>query len=64
MEYNNDTSKNLENSELKTTIKERSLKLNNFNPMKDSPNLFMTKLQFRIRHYHVEQALHNDPLKL
>ena len=47
-----------------TTIREQSLKINNFNPMKGSPNLFMTKLEFRLRHYHVEAALVNDPLTL
>jgi len=47
-----------------STDRERSLKINNFNPMKGSPNLFMTKLEFRLRHYHVEEALVNDPLTL
>lgn len=44
--------------------KEYSLKLNNFNPMKGSPNLFMTKLEFRIRNYSIELELENDPLVL
>lgn len=53
-----------ENTNQPTTIREQSLKINNFNPMKGSPNLFMTKLEFRLRHYHVEQELVKDPLIL
>jgi hypothetical protein len=64
MEYNNDKSKDMKTSEEKTYLKEHSLKINNFNPTKGSPNLFMTKLQFRLRHYQVEKALLNDPLTL
>ena len=64
MEYNNDKSNAMKATEEKTYSKERSLKINNFNPTKGSPNLFMTKLQFRLRHYQVEKALLNDPLTL
>ena len=46
------------------TIKEFSLKENNFNPSKGSPNLFMTKLEFRMNNYFKEVALNNDTFKL
>ena len=40
------------------------LTTNNFNPEKFSPNLFLTKLEFRMKHYHIEEALLKDPLTL
>ena len=64
MEYVKDHSKQLQQCVEKNCAKEHSLKINNFNPTKGSPNLFMTKLQFRLRHYQVEKALLNDPLTL
>ena len=51
-------------STITSNTRERSLKINNFNPMKGSPNLFMTKLQFRLRNYQIECALMKDTLKL
>ena len=41
---------------------EYSIKYNNFNPQKASPNLFMSKLEFRMKHYSDE--LFNDDFKL
>ena len=41
---------------------EYSIKCNNFNPQKDSPNLFMNKLEFRMKHYNDE--LFKDDFKL
>lgn len=46
------------------TSHEYRLKTNNFNPTKFSPNLFMTKLEFRMKHYYLEEELHSDALKL
>jgi hypothetical protein len=43
---------------------EYSLKKNNFNPSKDSPNFFMTKLEFRMKSYYLEEQLNNDPFSL
>lgn len=39
-----------------------SLKQSIFNPTKGSPNLFMSKLMFRLQNYSNEQALNDDPL--
>lgn len=63
----NKSSKSAHTSENKSTTseqKQQSLKINNFNPMKGSPNLFMTKLEFRLRYYQVEEELLKDPLTL
>lgn len=43
---------------------EYSLKRNNFNPSKDSPNFFITKLEHRMKSYYLEEQLNNDPLSL
>lgn len=43
---------------------EYSLKRNNFNPSKDSPNFFITKLEHRMKTYYLEEQLNNDPLSL
>lgn len=64
MEYNKCSPKNVSKTVVTNDDKEFSLKINNFNPMKGSPNLFLTKLEFRLRNYHVEHALNNDPLQL
>lgn len=40
------------------------LKQNNFNPTKGSPNLFMTKLEFRMKNYYLEMELENDSFSL
>ena len=45
-------------------IKEYCLKINNFNPMKGSPNLFMTKLEFRLKNYEAEFKLNADSFNL
>ena len=66
MDYKKDKSNDLTNvnhSENKFSS-ERSLKINNFNPMKGSPNLFMTKLEFRLQHYQMIDALEKDPFTL
>lgn len=43
---------------------EYKLTSNNFNPEKFSPNLFLSKLKYRMKHYHLEQKLNNDVLEL
>lgn len=43
---------------------EYSLKRNSFNPSKDSPNFFITKLEHRMKTYYLEEQLNNDPLSL
>jgi hypothetical protein len=43
---------------------EYSLKQNNFNPIKGSPNLFITKLEFRLKNYHLEMELEKDNFSL
>lgn len=45
-------------------VHEYSLKRNNFNPAKDSPNFFMTKLEIRMKSYYLEEQLNNDPFSL
>lgn len=45
-------------------IKEYTLKQNNFNPIKGSPNLFLSKLEFRIKNYEIELDLERNPLNL
>jgi hypothetical protein len=54
-------SKNLDN-----IIKniEYKFKSNNFDPQKYSPNLFLKKLEFRIKNYCLEEELNNDILIL
>ena len=63
MDYNKKSNKHIPHPSPRIT-KERSLKLNNYNPSKDSPNLFMTKLQMRLRQYQSEQSMLNDPFAL
>ena len=41
-----------------------SLKQSIFNPTKGSPNLFMSKLMFRLQNYSNEEALNDDPLMI
>lgn len=43
---------------------EYRLKSNNFNPSKPSPNMFLTKLEFRMKHYYLEEQLLADTLTL
>lgn len=43
---------------------EYKLTTNNFDPAKFSPNLFLTKLEFRMKHYHLEQKLNDDDFEL
>ena len=43
---------------------EYKLTTNNFDPEKFSPNLFLTKLEFRMKHYHLAQKLNDDALDL
>lgn len=40
-----------------TTTPEYKLKSNNFNPIKNSPNFFLLKLQNRLRGYHLEEDI-------
>lgn len=43
---------------------EYTLKQNKFNPYKNSPNLFLSKLEFRIKNYFLEEELLNDNFDL
>lgn len=43
---------------------EYKLTSNNFNPEKFSPNLFLDKLQYRMKYYHLEKELDDDILEL
>ena len=43
---------------------EYTLQLNFFDPAKFSPNLFMTKLEMRMKQYHLEETLNNDVLHI
>lgn len=52
------TNPNMEN------IHEYSVKYSNFHPMKNSPNLFMTKLEMRIKQYYLDFQLSKDVLSL
>ena len=36
---------------------EEELSLNNYNPIKGSPNMFLQKLQFRLSNYNLEMEL-------
>lgn len=54
----------MEQMEQKEQIKEYTLKQNNFNPIKGSPNVFLSKLEFRIKNYEIELDLERNPLNL
>lgn len=43
---------------------EEQLSLNNYNPVKGSPNQFLEKLKFRIKHYGLSQELEQDVFSL
>lgn len=45
-------------------VGEYSLKRNNFNPVKGSPNNFMHNLERRIQFHYMNCQLENDPLTL
>lgn len=62
--YETDNKNNYINIVTKRNTHEYSLKRNNFNPAKDSPNFFMKKLQLRMKSYYLEEQLNNDPLSL
>lgn len=60
---------NYQTNELKTeTVNgvqtEYVLKMNKFDPCKNSPNLFLQKLEFRMKNYFLEQELANDCFSL
>lgn len=44
--------KNSKNKKLVSLLKEYSLKQNNFNPSKPSPNMFIKKLEIRMKMYY------------
>jgi hypothetical protein len=62
--YEIDNNKRNDFSKKKIYSTEYSLKRNNFNPSKDSPNFFMTKLEIRMKSYYLEEQLNNDPFSL
>lgn len=45
-------------------VREYCLKSSVFNPWKNSPNVFLNKLQFRIKNYYKECQLDEDPLMI
>ena len=69
-DYNKETSKEsnkltIEEEKVKlfdNLIREYSLKLSVNNPYKNSPNVFLNKLMFRIHNYYKEFDLSKDPL--
>jgi hypothetical protein len=73
VEYNNlknnyiyEINEEKNNNIVKNIVKniEYKVKSNNFNPEKYSPNLFLKKLEFRIKNYYLEEQLNNDILVL
>jgi hypothetical protein len=64
--YEKDTTSMKQQSTLKelNELKEYCLKQNSFNPAKGSPNLFMSKLEFRIKNYYLEMELEKDSFSL
>ena len=56
--------KSIKNKNKSTNINEYSLKENNFNPLKGSPNFFMNKLEMRMKNYYLELELENDDFSL
>jgi|AntRauMFilla1563_2_1112583.scaffolds.fasta_scaffold06349_3 hypothetical protein len=52
------------NSDFCDKTNEYSLKSNKFDPFSNSPNLFLTKLEFRIKNYSLEQELLSDTFTL
>ena len=56
---------NSENKKTKTNVSPIfSLKQSSFNPMKGSPNYFMSKLLFRLENYSKELELNDEPLRI
>tara|TARA_B100001093_G_scaffold494352_1_gene537689 strand:- start:272 stop:493 length:222 start_codon:yes stop_codon:yes gene_type:complete len=49
---NNNNNKNKKNNNLKEILNEYSLKRNNFNPSRSSPNKFVNKLELRMKLYY------------
>lgn len=45
--------------QINTNKVEYKMKLNNFNPIKDSPNYFLMKLKRRMNKYHLEEGISN-----
>lgn len=64
IEYKKYTTKNTNTKENNESSPMYSLKQSSFNPMKGSPNLFMTKLMLRLQNYAKEEDLNNDPLSI
>lgn len=60
--------KNIEKNNTKENTADNSpifsLKQSSFNPMKGSPNYFMSKLLFRLQNYSKEKQLDSDPLSI
>lgn len=52
LEYGREKNAKDKNNVIEKIVKEYSLKRNNFNPDKNSPNIFLTKLQNRINLYY------------
>lgn len=65
-EINEEKNNNIVKDIVKDIVKniEYKVKSNNFNPEKYSPNLFLKKLEFRIKNYYLEEQLNNDILVL
>jgi len=54
MEYNKNKNKKKKDNKLINIIKEYELKQNNFDPSKRSPNVFIKKLEIRMKKYYTE----------
>jgi hypothetical protein len=53
------------NQEIKSNYSsEYTLKMNKFDPRKDSPNVFLQKLEFRMKNYFLEEELMADNFSL
>lgn len=59
--YEIDNKKKCKNKNNLEQLKEYSLKRSIINPSKDSPNLFITKLEHRMKNYYLEVELNNSP---
>ncbi len=48
---------------LKNILNEYKLKMNSFHPKGDSPNIFVNKLEYRMKHYYNLYKSKNDIMK-
>lgn len=55
---------NINHINFNNNTNEYTLKQNKFNPYKNSPNFFLTKLEFRMKNYFLEEELFSDNFNL